>query len=321
MVARLSDRNPVVSPDALIDEMVPPSTFDEVSFDSYIPDPNEPSQAEAVAKARDFVAALLFGIALVLGSAVSVAGTAAHAFTLGFTGPDGPDEKAAFAAQIETLGVGTTLLVDTFDITQGVRNAVEVAGPELGAIRLDSGDLPTLASHARELLDQGYRVITYDRRGFGGSSKVNAGYDYDTFAADLDALSRYGLALGEAFQLRDDLLGVFGDPATTGKPAGDDLREGKRTVLVAHLLDAAGDEPEVGTFFAERFGHDDLREDEVERIRVLARESGAVDAVEARIAEGAQRARAALDGVRSQVPADAYAALEAFIESTTARTF
>ncbi|MFE0747328.1 cell division protein ZapE [Gordonia sp. NPDC058843] len=55
MVARLCDRNPATSPDALIDEMVPPSTFDDVSFDSYIPDPNEPSQAEAVAKARDFV--------------------------------------------------------------------------------------------------------------------------------------------------------------------------------------------------------------------------------------------------------------------------
>lgn len=47
------------------------------------------------------------------------------------------------------------------------------------------------------------------------------------------ALSRYGLPLGEAFQLRDDLLGVFGDPSVTGKPAGDDLREGKRTVLIA----------------------------------------------------------------------------------------
>ena len=56
MVARLCDRNPATSPDALIDEMVPPSTFDDVSFDSYIPDPNEPSQSEAVAKARDFVA-------------------------------------------------------------------------------------------------------------------------------------------------------------------------------------------------------------------------------------------------------------------------
>jgi geranylgeranyl diphosphate synthase type I len=47
------------------------------------------------------------------------------------------------------------------------------------------------------------------------------------------ALSAYGLPLGEAFQLRDDLLGVFGDPSITGKPAGDDLREGKRTVLIA----------------------------------------------------------------------------------------
>ena len=55
-------------------------------------------------------------------------------------------------------------------------------------------------------------------------------------ADDLAALSRYGLDLGQAFQLRDDLLGVFGDPAATGKPAGDDLREGKRTVLLAHTL-------------------------------------------------------------------------------------
>ena len=53
------------------------------------------------------------------------------------------------------------------------------------------------------------------------------------------ALTAFGLPLGEAFQLRDDLLGVFGDPATTGKPAGDDLIEGKRTVLVALALDAA----------------------------------------------------------------------------------
>ena len=53
--------------------------------------------------------------------------------------------------------------------------------------------------------------------------------------------SEYGLPLGEAFQLRDDLLGVFGDPSETGKPAGDDLREGKRTALVAYAHDR-GDE-------------------------------------------------------------------------------
>ena len=57
--------------------------------------------------------------------------------------------------------------------------------------------------------------------------------------AQLGRLSAFGLPLGEAFQLRDDLLGVFGDPAATGKPAGDDLIEGKRTVLVALALDAA----------------------------------------------------------------------------------
>ncbi|MFZ1286914.1 MAG: polyprenyl synthetase family protein, partial [Candidatus Phosphoribacter sp.] len=55
----------------------------------------------------------------------------------------------------------------------------------------------------------------------------------------LRPLSAYGLALGEAFQLRDDVLGVFGDPAQTGKPAGDDLREGKRTVQLAYALDTS----------------------------------------------------------------------------------
>jgi geranylgeranyl diphosphate synthase type I len=57
--------------------------------------------------------------------------------------------------------------------------------------------------------------------------------------AVFDVLSRYGLALGEAFQLRDDLLGVFGDPAVTGKPAGDDLREGKHTLLTALAMHGA----------------------------------------------------------------------------------
>ena len=57
-----------------------------------------------------------------------------------------------------------------------------------------------------------------------------------------DALGAYGSPLGRAFQFRDDLLGVFGDSALTGKPTGDDLREGKRTVLVAHAF-ADADRP------------------------------------------------------------------------------
>ncbi|HEY0125845.1 MAG TPA: nicotinate phosphoribosyltransferase [Blastococcus sp.] len=79
---------------------------------------------------------------------IPTTGTSAHAFTLLHD-----DERSAFQAQVDVLGSGTTLLVDTYDVDRGIRTAVEVAGPGLGGIRLDSGDLPTLATHARELLD------------------------------------------------------------------------------------------------------------------------------------------------------------------------
>lgn len=76
------------------------------------------------------------------------AGTAAHAFTLLHD-----TEREAFAAQVAALGVGTTLLVDTYDTHEGITTALDVAGPQLGAIRLDSGDLGQLARDARGILD------------------------------------------------------------------------------------------------------------------------------------------------------------------------
>ncbi|MCW2539533.1 MAG: putative nicotinate phosphoribosyltransferase [Frankiales bacterium] len=79
---------------------------------------------------------------------VPTAGTAAHAFTLLYD-----TEAAAFAAQLATGGVGTTLLVDTYDISAGIDTAIRVAGPELGAIRIDSGDLGVLAHRSRAQLD------------------------------------------------------------------------------------------------------------------------------------------------------------------------
>lgn len=89
---------------------------------------------------------------------VPVFGTSAHAFTLA-----NETEKEAFTAQVKALGVKTTLLVDTYDIPEGIRNAVEVAGTELGAIRLDSGDPMVEIPAARKLLDElgatGTRVI------------------------------------------------------------------------------------------------------------------------------------------------------------------
>jgi nicotinate phosphoribosyltransferase len=81
-------------------------------------------------------------------------GTAAHAFTMLHTRDDGPDELAAFRAQVDALGVHTTLLVDTYDVTTGVANAVAAAGATLGAVRIDSGELGVLARQVREQLDQ-----------------------------------------------------------------------------------------------------------------------------------------------------------------------
>ncbi|WP_042404244.1 nicotinate phosphoribosyltransferase [Streptacidiphilus carbonis] len=77
------------------------------------------------------------------------AGTSAHAFTLLHD-----SERDAFTAQIESMGRGTTLLIDTYDLAEAVRTAIEVAGPELGAVRIDSGDLLMLAHRVRRQLDE-----------------------------------------------------------------------------------------------------------------------------------------------------------------------
>lgn len=76
-------------------------------------------------------------------------GTAAHAWTLLHD-----TEEDAFRSQVEALGPGTTLLIDTYDIPEGVRTAVRVAGAELGGVRIDSGDLPIVAGEVRALLDE-----------------------------------------------------------------------------------------------------------------------------------------------------------------------
>ena len=79
---------------------------------------------------------------------VPTTGTSAHSFTLLHD-----TEEEAFRAQVDSLGVGTTLLVDTYDIAEAVRVGIEVAGPELGAVRIDSGDLGLLAVQVRQQLD------------------------------------------------------------------------------------------------------------------------------------------------------------------------
>ncbi len=130
-----------------------------------------------------------------------------------------------------------------------------------------------------------------------------------------EAYSGYGLPLGEAFQLRDDVLGVFGDPAQTGKPAGDDLREGKRTVLVAMALEQAT--PAQESVVRRHLGDPHLSDDGVAALRQVLTDTGACARVESLIGEllddAVQAVRAA------PVEAEAREVLEELAVAATAR--
>ena len=129
------------------------------------------------------------------------------------------------------------------------------------------------------------------------------------------AYSEYGLPVGEAFQLRDDVLGVFGDPAETGKPAGDDLREGKRTVLVAEALTNAS--PSQAAQVRRRLGDPRLDAEGVAVLREIIVETGALDAVERLVEQLVEEASLALQ--RADVAEPARAVLSELVEAATAR--
>jgi geranylgeranyl diphosphate synthase type I len=135
----------------------------------------------------------------------------------------------------------------------------------------------------------------------------------DPESPPIAAYTRYGLAVGEAFQLRDDLLGVYGDPALTGKPAGDDLRTGKPTTLLMlarqlatpaqrRLLDRAGSVTASA---------------EVTRLAELVRDTGAVHRVERMISDRVAAALAALD--TASIDETTHTALTGLATAATAR--
>ncbi len=129
-----------------------------------------------------------------------------------------------------------------------------------------------------------------------------------------EPLSRYGDPLGEAFQLRDDVLGVFGDSARTGKPVGDDLREGKPTLLlaVAHERAVDGQRGLLGLV-----GDPELTATQVLDLQDLLVASGALATVEAEITALAEHAVAALEGIA--ITADARTALRDLAAFVVAR--
>jgi geranylgeranyl diphosphate synthase type I len=130
------------------------------------------------------------------------------------------------------------------------------------------------------------------------------------------AYSAYGLPLGEAFQLRDDVLGVFGDPSQTGKPAGDDLREGKRTYLIAAAFAAAG--AESSAQLRAGLGDPDLDAAGVDRLREIIVGSGALARTEQRIAHLTETSLAAVGQV--DLADSAGQMLVALAQAATSRT-
>jgi geranylgeranyl diphosphate synthase type I len=134
--------------------------------------------------------------------------------------------------------------------------------------------------------------------------------------AMLRAYSAFALPLGEAFQLRDDVLGVFGDPAVTGKPAGDDLREGKRTFLIARALGSSGSKARAG--INAMLGDTSLDDGGVGMLRGLIVESGALAHTERLIADKSEEAFSALAGLG--IDAVSRRALHLLAEAAVTRT-
>jgi nicotinate phosphoribosyltransferase len=159
---------------------------------------------------------------------VPTAGTAAHAFTLLHD-----DERSAFAAQVAVAGPGTTLLVDTYDITRGIERAVEAAGTSLGAIRIDSGDLGVLANHARAQLDAlgatGTRiVVSGDLDEFAIASL--AAMPVDSYGAGTAVVTGSGApTAGMVYKLVE----VDGRPVAK-RSEHKDSHGGRKTALRAH---------------------------------------------------------------------------------------
>lgn len=186
------------------------------------------------------------------------------------------------------------------------------AGQYLDVVAQAAGGVEAAAQ-----LDRALRVMRYKAARYSvecplllGGSAAGAGPEL------LAAYSAYGLALGEAFQLRDDVLGVFGDPEQTGKPAGDDLREGKRTLLVAYALERA--DGGAAATLEQLLGDPELDDAGVGVLQAILVETGALARVEALVDRLVARSYEALEG--SDAAPEARAALEALVAAATVRT-
>ncbi len=145
-----------------------------------------------------------------------------------------------------------------------------------------------------ELLSRAHRVIVYKSAKYSIEAPLAIGASLGGATPEqLTSLREFGLPLGIAYQLRDDLLGVFGDPQATGKPSGDDLREGKRTVLIA--LARTKLPANSTSLLDELLGDADLTAQQVRMLQASIRDSGAVEHVERIIDHNVKLALAAVN--------------------------
>ncbi|MDR0836786.1 MAG: polyprenyl synthetase family protein [Propionibacteriaceae bacterium] len=149
-------------------------------------------------------------------------------------------------------------------------------------------------SNLREARERAESVLRYKTASYTVQRPVQLGAVLAGAETDVvDQLGNFGIALGKAFQLRDDVLGVFGEPATTGKSVTSDIQQGKRTLLIVEALRSA--DPQSGNELERQLGNPDA---DTERARQLITASGALDHIEQLIARYHQEALAILDNAR-----------------------
>ena len=147
-----------------------------------------------------------------------------------------------------------------------------------------------------EAVGRANRVILYKSAKYSIEAPILIGAAFAGASPDLlRGLSAFGIPLGMAFQLRDDILGVFGDPSVTGKPAGDDLREGKRTVLVGLTRESLS--PSIGAIFDEMLASRSLTNEQIGFLQQTISGSGALAKTERMIEELANESMNALSSI------------------------
>jgi geranylgeranyl diphosphate synthase type I len=207
---------------------------------------------------------------------------------------------------LQTSGVELTDLARARAVFDDMRTEVTV-GQYLDVLTQATGD--TSVERAGKVARYKSAKYTVERPLLLGAALAGA------TPAVAASFSAFGLPLGEAFQMRDDVLGVFGDPAQTGKPAGDDLREGKRTYLVAAAFAALGEDERAELDAG--LGDQGLDDAGVRRLRSLISSSGALARTEERITTLLTESLAALDA--APIEEEARAVLHELADAATRR--